>query len=298
MRTNIRLFCITIVALMAVSLKGQQIPPLSQYNLNHYMINPAATGISDKLPLAFMYRKSWAGIKSAPSLQYLSGHTLITDDMAMGAKIFNYQTGPIRKTGLEATYSYHISLDAARSKLSFGLTGLLYQYYFNMSELNIEEPGDEVFMGTDQMIIPDASFGMYLYGEEYFIGVAVPQLFNRNIDLKTDRILQQKQVRHYYIHGGYNFELGSEFELEPSVLLKFVEAGLFQADINAMVNYLDMVQFGLSYRTSDAVVIQIGYRNNDLQIGYSYDLTLSDLKTVSSGSHEIVLIYSLPDLRR
>ena len=63
-----------IVLSFGAVLYGQQIPPLSQYIYNHYSINPAATGITDDLPLSFTYRKMWAGISGSPSIQYLSGH--------------------------------------------------------------------------------------------------------------------------------------------------------------------------------------------------------------------------------
>ncbi len=284
-----------LIITLITNLQSQQIPHLSQYNLNLYAINPAATGFNDMLPLSFSFRKLWAGINKSPSIQYLSGHMKVADHMGAGAKIFNCQAGFLRKSGLEATYSYHINIDKNETKLSFGVSALLYQFFLNKSELKTEETNDEVFMGTDKMIVPDANFGMYLYGENFFAGLSIPQLFNRSIDLQTDRVLQQKQVRHYYLHGGYNYEINTLFKLEPSLLLKFVEVGLFQADINAYLTYLDMVSFGLSYRTEDAIVIQFAYKNTDLLIGYSFDLTLSGLKTQTFGSHEIVLMYSLPN---
>jgi type IX secretion system PorP/SprF family membrane protein len=287
-----KLILVILPFILAKFLNAQQIPTISQYTLNPYAINPAATGITDRLPVAFVYRKLWAGIAESPSFQYLSGNMEIADVMGVGAKIYNYQAGPVRKTGLEATYSYHVSLGDAGTKLSFGLSGMIYQYYLNKSELNIENPDDAVFMGTDKMIVPDASFGMYLYNEKYFAGLAIQQLFNRNSDLKTDRKLEQKQVRHYYLHGGYNFYINSDFQLEPSLLFKFVEIGIFQADINTRLTYKDMVAFGLAYRTGDAMSFQLGYKNKDFLINYAFDLTLSPLKTQTFGSHEIMLIYS------
>jgi hypothetical protein len=73
----------------------------------------------------------------------------------------------------------------------------------------VEEIDDEVFMGQEQMFVPDASIGTYLYGKKYYVGLSVPQVFQRNIDLKDDIILEQKQVRHYYLHGGYIFDAGT-----------------------------------------------------------------------------------------
>jgi len=294
MRKHLLFF--TILSL-SFGLYGQQIPPLSQYMYNHYSINPAATGITGELPLSFTYRKIWAGISESPSVQYLSGNMNVAESMGAGVNIFNYQAGPLRKTGIELTYSYHLELNP-EMKLAFGLSGLIYQFNLKKSELNVEDPNDPIFTGEEKMIIPDASFGTYLYGANYYVGLAVPQLFNRNIDLKSDNILQEKQVRHYYLLGGYDFKINQDLMLKPSVLLKFIEAGLFQADINAQLEYKDAFIFGLSYRSSDAIVFRLGFKYEDLLFGYSYDLCISGLSASTFGSHEIYVRYTLPNFIR
>lgn len=283
---------VLFMAFKAESSFAQQIPNFSLYNMNHYLINPAATGTTDRLPVSVSYRKIWAGMDNTPSVQYLSGNMLVAKDMGAGIKLSNFQAGPLRKTGLEASYSYHLSLGSGDTKLSFGLSLLLYQFSLNKSDLFVEDIDDEVFMGTEQMFVPDGGFGTYLYGANYYVGLSVPQLFQRNIDLKSDVILQQKQVRHYYLHGGYIFEAGSDFKIEPSALIKFMETGIFQADVNALVTYRDMVNFGISYRTEDALSFQLGYKTPDIFIGYAYDLVLSGMQGNTTGSHEILFTYT------
>lgn len=276
----------------AGSLTAQQIPNFSLYNMNHYIVNPAAAGTTDRLPVSLAYRKFFAGVTNSPSVQYLSADMKVAPSMGTGARLFNFEAGPLRKTGLEATYSYHLGLGSGDTKLAFGLSLLVYQFHLDKTEMRVEDITDEAFMGEEQMFVPDAGIGTYLYGTNYYVGLSVPQLFQRNIDLKTDEIIQEKQVRHYYLHGGYRFEVGTDFKIEPSALLKFVEAGIFQADINALVTYKDMVNFGLSYRTQDALCFQVGYITPDLYIGYAYDLVLSDMMGNTWGSHEIMFRYT------
>jgi type IX secretion system PorP/SprF family membrane protein len=287
-----KIFLLVSFVVILSRANSQQMPFFSQYTLNHYAINPAATGISDDIPLALSYRKQWVSIPQSPSVQYLSGHAQFNKTMGAGAKLINYKAGPLRKMGGELTYSYHLLLKDGVN-LSFGLSGLFYQFYLDKSEMNVEESDDIIFMGNEKMFVVDAIFGTYLYGKNYFAGLSVPQLFNRNVDLKTDKILQEKQVRHYYLHGGYKFDINSDFTLEPSLLIKLMGSGLYQVDINALAEYKKMVSLGLSYRTSDAIVIQAAYRYKEFQLGYSYDITVSKLNTVSSGSHEIIFIYRL-----
>ena len=50
---------------------------------------------------------------------------------------------------------------------------------------------------------------------------------------------------------------------------------------------------GLSYRLQDAVVVLAGINiSGGLSIGYSYDLPTTRIITVSSGSHEVLVMYS------
>lgn len=289
---------ISVLSLLTAGLSAQQIPLLSQYTLNHYSINPAATGVDeDALPLAFTYRKQWAGINGSPSTQYLSADMNVARAMGVGLKFYNYQAGPLRKTGAELTYSYHIELNT-ENKLAFGLSGLIYQFYLDKSKMTIEDPNDQVFSGVDQMVVADASFGTYLYGDQYFVGISVPQLFNRNVDLKTDKVLQEKQVRHYYLFGGYNFFLNRYFTLEPSLMFKFVESGLWQVDVNARAEYKNMFSLGVSFRSYESIIVMLGFKYEEFYIGYSYDFAIGGINVSTFGSHEVLLIYTFPNFIR
>jgi len=294
---RITLFCLAL--LLAGGVMGQQLPLNSQYTLNQYEINPAVAGSDDGLPLGFTFRKLWMGMEGSPSIQTLSAHMEVAEHMGVGLKVFNVSSGPLRRTGGEVTYAYHIPLSGGKQNLSFGLSGLFYQYNLDLSGLNVRDPDDPVLTNSEEsMIVPDVSFGTYFYGENYYVGLAVPQLLSRKVDLKSDVELEQQQVRHYFLHGGYRFDINEQFSLEPSVLMKLIEAGIFQADINVRMTYNKMVSFGLSYRTGDALVVQLGYQSKNFLIGYAYDITLSDVRTASSGSHEIMMIYTFENFLR
>ncbi len=290
-----KIYFLITVLFLPLAAYTQQIPMNAQYNYDLYQINPAAAGSQDYMPLSLSLRKFWVGINGTPSVQMLSGHMLVADRMGVGVKVFNYLQGPLRQTGMEATYAYHIPLSEEGPKLSLGLSGTFFQYYLDKQKLNMEDPSDAVLLGGDKKIVPDANFGALLYDENYFVGFSVAQLFQGKINLGTEGISEQKKVRHYYFNGGYRFDISEDVSLEPSVLLKFMEMGVFQADINLMTDLFKTVNFGLAYRTQDAVSIQIGYHNKNLLFGYAYDIAISDLRTQTSGSHEIIFIYKIPN---
>ena len=286
-----RIFFSIAILVIVQSVSAQQLASVSQYMENKYVFNPAVAGSLSYSPLALTYKRDWTGIDDAPTTQMISAHFLATDNVGLGGKIFNYSTGKLSKMGIEGTYAYHIKMGSNGDKLSLGLSLQLYQFFLNKSQLTLEEPGDDVMLfGSDKLITPDAAFGVYYYNDKYFAGLSAYQLFNRKVDLMNDNLFDNRQVRHYFLTGGYDFDINSNFSIEPSILAKYIEAGIAQLDINAKVTYKQTVWMGLSYRTQDAVSINLGIRKDRFVFGYSYDYTLSDIHKYSNGSHELLFI--------
>jgi type IX secretion system PorP/SprF family membrane protein len=76
------------------------------------------------------------------------------------------------------------------------------------------------------------------------------------------------------------------------VLGRYMLQNFYQADVNLVATMRDRISFGASYRHKDAVVGILQLKINDqLSVGYSYDYTLSNLSTYSSGTHELLLRY-------
>ncbi len=285
---------ILLALFLAGNAFGQQQPVSSQYLLNKYFINPAVAGDKADLQIAAMYKKLWAGFEGAPSMQFLTGHMTVASNMGVGAQIFNMSSGPLARTGFTGTYAYHVPLNGNGDRLAFGLSGTIYQYRIDRANLNLEEEGDEaVTTGSDRMVVPDASFGTYYYTDRYYVGLSVSQLFSRKIDLLKNSAYEQRQVRHYYLLGGYNIDVNSDFSIEPSLLMKLIEAGVLQADINVLARYQDTFWGGLSFRPTSALAILLGYRSDMVSVGYSYDINLTAIGKQSYGSHEILLMLRL-----
>ncbi|HBS85393.1 MAG: hypothetical protein A2W91_16425 [Bacteroidetes bacterium GWF2_38_335] len=289
-----KLFFTLILAGFAIQGFSQQLSTYSQYMLNKYDINPAVAGTTNYNPITLAYRQLWTGLDEAPSTQTASSHIALSEKVGVGGKIFNISTGPITKTGMEATYAYSIPVGTDGTRLSFGLSGMLYQFHLDKSKLVFNDMDDPIILfGSEKLMVPDASFGTYIYNERYYGGFAIYQLFNRQVDLMNDAYIDQRQVRHYFLHGGYDYIINEMWSVEPSLLLKFIEAGKMQVDINVKGTYKQMLWAGLSYRTQDAVVIMVGAGKKRFEFGYSYDIVLSDMKYYCNGTHGILFTYKL-----
>ena len=110
-----RIAIIIIASVFALQGYSQQINTYSQYMQDKYAVNPAVAGSSLYSPLNFSYKQFWTGINDAPSMQTLSGHVRIYDEVGIGGKVFNYSAGPIGKTGIEGTYAYNLALNGLHS---------------------------------------------------------------------------------------------------------------------------------------------------------------------------------------
>ena len=291
-----KIILIILVIGLAWSAKAQQMGSFSQTIENKYLINPAVAGSDETMPVFLGYKRLWTGIDNAPSTQLLTFHMQLNEKMGgVGAKIFNYSTGPISKAGLDLSYAYHLELNDDM-KLSFGLSGSLYQVHLNRAELNLEDSNDELIMnGSEKLIVPDANFGIYFYSKNYYVGISSFQLFGRRVDLMNEN-MNFNQDRHYFLNGGYIFEAGSDFKIEPSVLVKYVESNLGQWDLYVKTTYMDMVWFGAGYRSDFAfapndVIISLGVQQDKIKLGYAFDYTLSDIGQFSNGTHEIIFMY-------
>jgi len=284
---------LSISILAACGLQAQQLTYNSQYMLNQYLINPAAAGSVDYMPIAVGFRQQWAGFKDAPGTRMLSAHTLLNESMGVGGIIYNDVTGPLRNIGFQGSYAYHLKIDD-KSKLAFGLSVSLTQHVLSGNNFVLTNQTDVTLNGIQKSFNPDATFGTYYYGENYFVGIAIPQLIQNKY--KFGNLIQDmnKQVRHYYMSGGYKFKVSETMEIEPSILLKYAVASPFQFDINTRVIYMENLWLGLSYRNKESIVAMFGMKRDQFVIGYSYDFTLSNIRKYSVGTHELYIEFQLP----
>lgn len=289
---------LSVLFLMAAfTLRAQQLSLTSQYMMNKFVLNPAIAGNFNYVPVNLNIRKQWAGIDGAPVTQSLSAHGYVGGNVGLGGFFFNDVTGPTRRTGMSVSFAYHVKLNRDFSRrLSFGLSGLFFQHFVDKDKLTTDQPDDPAITnGFNNEFCPDASFGVYLSEtNKYFLGVSVQNLLEVKKDLfDLSRDVTNPVERTYYAHGGYMFNLGDDFVFEPSFLMQFQESTPMQFDFNGRFGYKNRVWLGGSYRLKDAVVMMFALNLGDFSIGYSYDLTTSDIKDYTQGSHEINLTYRI-----
>ncbi|MBL4652822.1 MAG: type IX secretion system membrane protein PorP/SprF [Flavobacteriales bacterium] len=282
---------------LGVGAFAQQLPHYSQYLLNLYTLNPAVDGSENHFDARSNNRYQWIGITDAPRtyLFTLQG-PLKNEKMGVGGMVYTDIVGAFRRTGINFSYAYHVRLTETL-KLSLGIAAGLQQHALDFSKTIFNQSGDpSVDANIAAVLLPDLGAGLYLYSDKLFFSVSAPQVYPFKIQYFEDYAsTQSKLINHYYIAGGYKIAAGESFEIQPAAMLKYAAPTPLQIEGTLRAIYQDQIWAGGSYRTdfvngSDAIALMAGFTfQENLTLGYSYDLITSGLKNYSSGTHELMI---------
>lgn len=287
---KILLFCCT--ALVFAFAGAQQLPLYTQYMLNDYVMNPAIGGKNPYFEALSDNRYQWIGITDAPRTYSLSVHGPTKNlKVGLGGYLFTDIVGPTRRIGVDATYAYHIRLND-KIKLSLGLSAGILQFSVDGSKITLHDPVDLIISsGYQSVLVPDFGAGFYLYADKWYIGSALPQIYPAQIkffDYTTSSL--SKLATHSYSMAGYRFDVGEDFDIEPSILVKYVKPAPVQFDFGLRAVYKQKFWLGGTFRTRDAVCAFAGFNyQENISIGYSYDFSTTNIKNYSTGTHELVI---------
>ena len=272
---------------------AQQEAMFTQYMFNGLALNPAYAGSHESLSATLLFRDQWTGLTGAPTTQTFSLHSPIRNaKIALGLQVIHDKITVFNQYGVNGSYAYRIFTN--KGTLSFGLQVGFTSYNADLTELEPQDPTDNVFSVDVNKFMPNFGAGVYYYTDRFYIGFSVPQLITNSLD---EEIIEEdsdaRQDRHYFLTSGYMFELSPTVKLKPNMLLKVVEGAPIELDINANVLFAEVLWLGLSWRSmADFDAMMQVQLTDQLMLGYSYDFAnTTDLRRVNSGSHELMINY-------
>ena len=287
-----RMFLLIILS-SGGQLMAQQEVLNTMYMYNGIAVNPAYAGTTNALSLTALHRQQWVGMAAAPVTTSVSLHSPVgRTNMGIGMNFISNQVGPVNDIYANLYYAYRVALQRNMT-LSFGLNVGVYSYNANLSSLVSDEQGlPDVALTDESKITPNGGTGVYLYGKNFFVGFAIPKLFQINLDAYPQDASTFQQ--HYYMSAGYVFHLSDHYALKPSVLTKVVKGSPISYDFNLQLFLYESLSVGVSYRVKNNVALMAGYHvANKWMIGYSYGISINDLSPYNNGSHELFLSYDL-----
>lgn len=317
-----------------MAIYGQQFPIFSQYWTNKFLLNPAVAGHEGYTAVNLTARRQLAGFEGAPATFAVSAQSRIlrksymsrsrnprkrrkfkskSGKVGYGAYVVNDNSGVFNKLGGQGTYSYHLNLN--KSQLSFGVSLTAMQFAIDKDAIILDDYNDVLIAATnDKGYFLDGNFGVYYSDKDLYAGLATHNLFESYIKLnnRNDTAAKIRMERQYMLMGGYRFPAIDFVFIEPSFNFKLAENIVSQIDINLTAYFKEDYWGGLAYRSGSNskittetlggrgswLILYAGARIDKVYFGYSFDYTLSSIRSSSYGSHEIMLAMRFGDNAR
>ena len=291
-----KLYLAAFIALLSfVDTQAQQDPHYTQYMYNMNVMNPAYAGSKENLSFGLLYRKQWVNVDGAPSTFSLSGSSPVGKNVGIGLSLIADEIGPVKEQNAYGDFSYTLNL-GGEHRLALGIkAGATFQRIGLNSEIDDTLPdlNDEAFKEDTNNIYLNIGAGFFYYTDKYYFAVSVPNMLKAN-HLDFNGTKYGTETQHYFITGGYVFDLSPTVKFKPFAMLKSAFNSPSSLDLNTNFLFNERFEIGASYRVDDSFGGMVNFAiNPNLRIGYAYDHIISDLKTVTTSSHEIILLFDV-----
>ncbi len=299
---------LALLAAFPVAVNAQADAQFTQYYEVPAYYNAGAIGMNDYIRLRGGSRLQWVGIPKAP-LTFVAAADmplkLFGKRLGIGLVMQQESMGLYKNLNLGAQVAYKIKL--LGGTLSAGVQIGFVDESFKGSEVFLPD-GDDYHEGTDNAIPTtdirgnafDIGAGVYYTHKYFWAGVSATHLTSPTITMNAEsgeggeeKNYEFQMGRALYFMAGSNIPLKNTlFEIMPSVMVKS-DLTFTTAEITGRVRYNKFLTGGIGYRYNDAVMVTLGAEYKNFFLGYSYDYPTSAISKASSGSHEILVGYSL-----
>lgn len=316
-RNPIRIL-VVVVCVLGTGYSFGQDQQYTQFYAAPMNLNPAFAGTSIQSRVASSYRNQWPALpKAFVSYNFSFDHFVPTINSGIGLMVSHDRagTGALTFTSASLQYAYEIRLSrkvSLRPALSvgFGSNFLDIDKLTFIDQLAREDDGvttldpDRGRFAQEPVNYPDFGAGFLIFSDVFWFGGSIDHI-NEPVHSVTGR--ESRLPKRLNVHGGMRIKLSDAgaFSKRQYIVpaINYQMQGFFdQVDVGFYYEY-DPIILGLWYRgipgikenangsiNQDAMAVMVGYLINNMTIGYSYDLTISQLTPNSGGAHELSII--------
>lgn len=313
-----RLLVFSTLVFASNGLFGQQDAALTHFIFNKQAVNPAAAAIDGDVCATMLYRNQWDRVSGAPNSLLFNAEAPVpfigtsSGQFGAGISYVHDAIGFNRQHNVLLNFNYQHILPTGWGILSTGLG--LGMVNFSLSP-NWVPPSlimDPTLPGNSSATGLDMNFGLFWKKPGvFYVGLSsthinAPTLTVQSA-LSAGAGVGYNSVRHMFMMAGYqtpsnSMPLSGHLDFQGMARTDMVK---YSFDLN--VRYMMFggnIYAGLTYRTSDAAALMAGMTvlnakapygapggMHRMIAGYSYDLTVNKLSTVSQGTHELLLKY-------
>jgi type IX secretion system PorP/SprF family membrane protein len=215
---------IVLFLLASVFMKAQETLPIYSDYLsdNVFLVHPSAAGIGNCSKIRLTARSQWAGIDDSPTLQTLTAHGRVGENIGVGVILFNDSNGYHAQQGIEATFAYHINLGRPddANQLSFALAFMAVNNTVDESQFTIFDPIISQIVQSEAYFNADFSIAYHNKGFFSYFTAKNIMLSARTL---YDNFYESLNLRRYVLTVGYYFGADKKYQFEPSIMAQAVE---------------------------------------------------------------------------
>ncbi|MDH5475007.1 MAG: type IX secretion system membrane protein PorP/SprF [Cyclobacteriaceae bacterium] len=302
-----------------------QDPQFSQFYAAPLYLNPAFAGSTEYTRVGLNYRNQWPsfGAQFVTSSVY-ADHYLEDYNSGIGMMLTYDKEGlagrRIYNVGFVYSYQMRINdwitfrpgVQVSYARVGVNPSGLVFGDQIDPSTgIVVPTTGESLSIAGVNMF--DLGFGGMLYTKDIFLGASLHHVTkpNQSINGGVDPLPMKMSI-----HGGYKYRfnngtMGSGLYARPqerslTPTAQYKKQGEFNQMDLGMYLTLEPIIFGMWYRglpfkkfnelsNNESIVMLIGFvkrgKDDVLNVGYSYDYTISALGAGSGGAHEFTISY-------
>lgn len=266
--------------------------------------------------MSLHYRDQWPNIPGTyRTMAFSYDHYLADYNSGIGLQFYRDDSGGglLVKQNVGLLYAYEIYVNED-IMIRPGLQFKLAQSFIDPNKgytAKAYNPAGELIdltalpVDRDKVNNFDAAASVMLYSNFYWGGVTIDHLVKSDeafTDVTTDTNIK------FTVFGGFKWVYKEGRRRMPDQSVSFAfnyrkQADFSQLDLGAYWMY-NPIELGLWYRgmptenaeglgNQDAIIAILGVHLGHMRLGYSFDLTTSDL-TSSGGAHEFSIMYTIP----
>ncbi|MEO0038853.1 MAG: hypothetical protein RIQ59_2064 [Bacteroidota bacterium] len=285
---------IVLIALLFVSnsILAQQESAFAFYRSNMNIVNPAYAGVDNETLLTTALRQQWTGIPEAPQTATFAFSMPLKKNVGMGISLANDKVFIENQTFLGIDFSYKLKMNETID-MYLGVKAGGNFYKVNTTGLETYNVMSDPALGSINFFNPNIGAGAVVKTKKWNVSLSVPRLISTT-RAKNDSGYASTDIDrpHFYLSGGYDFEVSNALVLKPSVMLRYVNGAPVSIDLNSMLQIEKKFEFGVTYRTDKAYGMLASIKlSNHLLFGYAYEMSTRATMAMAKNTNELLLQY-------
>lgn len=313
-----RIVC--IVACLWCFMASAQDVHFSQQYASRLYLNPAFAGLNHDWSVSINHRTQWPALNGAFVTNQVAGDLLLPNTKSAISLVLQQDKagiGGLQKIAASAGYAYHTpltnqlalsaGLQATVARLSINYDNLVFgdqlsdngQVAVTSAEANSFEPTNYISFTTGALIYTNQLWlglsAAHLNKPAYGFGekTSLPIRFTANTGYK------------FYVSSYRTNERAAEFSISPTATFTH-QKNFNELDVGLYTNYTP-VSLGLLYKgvpltggsnNEKALAVIAGLQLNQIKVGFSHDIGISDFYRQSGGATEISIIFERLDTNK